>query len=313
MTKSLFPRSRIRFIPSETKAGEQEDGEVRPTYVDALDNVPLAVYKYFPTFEPDKIVIFYHDAGLYQCQQYHEMAIALSQKYNMGVYLTELRGHGFSGGRVDRLASGEVLLDDIEQVIRWVAYRHMKSKLYLGAHSQACSLISYYGVLRHPAPLSGFIMVAPYFGPFSTPTLLQMRRGMVKTPLNHTKWSTWLMHYLSSGNWSKNKLIWQFDPSPMIGARDPKRVTRYNSEMARYMNVINPKDHLSQMAAPFLAILPSRDDRFDLERLSREMQQAAQAVPHSVVHLANDADFITILQAAPAFISKQTTMQTVMV
>lgn len=310
MTKTPFPRSRIRFIPAkhETEDSEQESS-ARPLYVDALDNIPLAIYKYFPSFEPDKILIFYHEAGLYQCQQYHEFASELSSKYNIGVYLVELRGHGFSGGRIDMMSSGETLLDDIEQVIRWVSFRHMKARLYLGAHSQTCALLSYFGTLRHIEPLSGFVMIAPYFGPFSTTSLLQAKRGLVKSPVTHAKWFPWFLHYISSGKWSKNVSIWQFNSSQLVGPRDPKRISRYHSEMARFMNVISAKDHLSKMAAPFFILLPSRDERYEMARLVNELEIASRKVPRSVVHKASDADFISVLHSAPGFISKQTTLQ----
>lgn len=309
--KAQFPRSRIRFLSAQEQ-GSAVDDQLRPHYVDAIDGVPLATYKFFPSFEPERILIFYHDAGIYQCSHYHELASSLSQKYNMGVYLAELRGHGFSGGRADKLASGEVLLDDIEQVVRWVASKHMKAKIYLGAHSQTCSLLAHFGALRHPAPLSGFVMVAPYFGPFSTPTLLHMKKGRVKTPLSHTKWSAWLIHYLSNGNWGKGQPVWQFDPSPLISVRDPKRVSRYSSEMARFMNVLSPKELLAKTPIPFFAIIPTREDRFEVERMLKEIQQAAAKVPRAEVTVSSDSDFVSILSQAAAFISKQTTMQTAM-
>lgn len=311
--KALFPKSRIRFLPIDDKGVEEGSEHLRPEYIDALDGTPLAVYKFFPTFEPDKILIFYHDAGIYQCAQYKELAQELSQKYNMGVYLAELRGHGFSGGKADVLSSGDVLLDDIEQIVRYVSARHLKARLYLGAHSQTCSLLAHYGSLRNPAPISGFVMIAPYFGPFSLPTMLQFKKGRIKPPLNHMSFSTWLLHYLSGGAWWKNQPVWQFDPSALIGARDPKRVSRYSSEMSRFMNVLNPKETLSHMGAPFFALLPARDDRTDLERLKADMRQSAAVVAHSHLFQAKDGDYISVLSSCAGFISKQTTLQTAVV
>ncbi len=311
--KNLFPKSRIRFLPVDSKGNEEGGGQLRPEYVDALDGTPLAVYRFFPAFEPDKVIIFYHDAGIYQCVQYRELAQELSQKYNMGVYLVELRGHGLSGGKADGLTSGEVLLDDIEQVVRYVSNQHLKARLYIGAHSQTCALLAHFGSLRQPAPLSGFVMIAPYFGPFSLATMLQLKKGRVKSPVNHLHFATWMIHYMSGGNWWKNQQVWQFEPSALVGARDPRRVSRYSSEMARFMNVIHPKDTLSKMGAPFFALLPARDERTDLERLKKDMRQAVTLVPHAHLFQANDGDYISLLSSCAGFISKQTTLQTAVV
>ena len=308
--KSLFPKSRIRFLPIDEKGIEENGENVRPEYVDGFDSTPLALYKFFPSFEPDKVLIFYHDAGIYQCPQYREMAQELSHKYNIGVYLAEMRGHGFSGGRTEALTSGEILLDDIEAVVRYVSSHHLKARLYLGAHSQTCALLAYYGSLRHPAPISGFVMIAPYFGPFSIYSMLQLKKGNIKPPLNHMNVSTWMMHYLSGGTWCKNQPVWQFESSVLIGARDPRRVSRYNSEMARFMNVFNIKEILGSMGAPFFALLPARDERTDLDRLKKEMQYAVEKVPHSHLFQAKEGDFISLLSSCAGFISKQTTLQT---
>jgi acylglycerol lipase len=308
--KVHFPRSRIRFLShEEQEKHNSEGGGLRPEYIDALDNTPLAVYKFFPAFEPERILIFYHDAGLYQCKHYQELATTLSQKYNMGVYLAEVRGHGLSGGRADLLLSGEVLLDDIEQIVRWTASQHLQAKVYLGGHSQICSLLAHYGARRHPAPLSGFFMIAPYFGPFSTSSLFNFKRKKIKTPLHHTHWSHWLIHYFSQGKWAKNQPVWQFDPSPLVGPRDNRRVSRYSTEMALYMNVLSPKELLKQMTVPFFILLPARDDRCDLVKLEKELSIIKSQVEHSQVKQLTDGDFITILAQSAGFISKQTTMQ----
>jgi acylglycerol lipase len=69
----------------------------QPLFIKASDGSKLAYYEYMPK-SPKAIILFYHGAGFYSSALYQNFAKELAEKYSIGCYLFDIRGHGNSEG-----------------------------------------------------------------------------------------------------------------------------------------------------------------------------------------------------------------------
>ena len=134
-----------------------------PLFLKASDGIELAYYK-FANSSSKKIVILYAGAGLYGNKTYQWVAKTLQEKYGIGCYIFDVRGHGNSQGPRGDAPSTERVLLDVAQAVEFVKKEHKDSKLYLTGHSSGASLIINYAATREHRMEDGYIFLAPYLG-----------------------------------------------------------------------------------------------------------------------------------------------------
>ncbi|HLJ31499.1 MAG TPA: alpha/beta fold hydrolase [Candidatus Babeliales bacterium] len=133
-----------------------------PRFISASDHTKLAYYDFMPE-KPDAIIIFYHGAGLWSNKLYQYMAQELSQKYNVGMYLFDIRGHGNSQGERGDAPSEKQIYHDISSAINFVKQQHA-IPLFLAGHSAGAGLILNYNKQSKHKNVDGYILIAPLLG-----------------------------------------------------------------------------------------------------------------------------------------------------
>lgn len=307
-----FPKSEVEVkeLSEDKKELTEEEVWARPFFVEAKDGVPLATYRYLPKFDPDRVLIFYHDAGMYQCERYQSFAADLVKKYNIAVYLVEFRGHSFSGGRSAQGAESSMIYEDAQEVIKSVRARHKGASIYLGGHSQASAFVLNYAAKMKPKKISGYVLIAPYFGPFSRSSIWSRTKKGIKSPFKQLSYASFLLHTLSKGAWSKGKPAWSFNFNNSQMQNDPKSVKEYSIEMASCLNLLKPQEAFKNIKKPLFVLFPEKSHKVDTEVISYYFKTSR--IPKSRLKyevLAKSKDS-TILEAAPSFISRQLALQT---
>lgn len=139
---------------------------IKPQFLKASDGVQLAYYP-FLNHHAKEVVILYSGAGLYGNKAYQWVAKTLKEKYGIGCYIFDIRGHGNSQGPRGDAPSIERVWVDVAEAIKLVKKENPNSKLYLVGHSSGAGLIINYAANTKEKAEDGYIFLAPYLGPKS--------------------------------------------------------------------------------------------------------------------------------------------------
>jgi alpha-beta hydrolase superfamily lysophospholipase len=108
--------------------------------------------------EPWAVMVFLHGIASHG-GWFGETAVDL-ERQGVAVYAPDRRGSGRSGGRRGDLARYERALDDVDEVLRFVASGHQGTPVFLAASSWAAKLAVVHAAVR-PAALSGLMLLGP--------------------------------------------------------------------------------------------------------------------------------------------------------
>jgi alpha-beta hydrolase superfamily lysophospholipase len=137
----------------------------QPQFLNSSDNIKLAYYNF--SNNDKEIIIFYTGAGLYGNKTYQWVAKTLNEKYGIGCYIFDIRGHGYSQGTRGDASSIPRVLQDVQEEVEFVKKKHPNAKIYLCGHSSGAGLIINYAANTQNKLEDGYIFLAPYLGPKS--------------------------------------------------------------------------------------------------------------------------------------------------
>lgn len=238
--------------------------EIKPIYVMGMGECPLALYPLLPDFEPEKVVVLYHEVGAYHTEQSLKFASQLVDDHNIAVYLVELRGHGLSAGATlsKELDDPKWLLKDIDLVLKHTRTRHSDATIYLGGHGQSCALLSHYASKGcEKNKINGLIFIAPYFGPFSH---LYDRDSLstANVPYKQVNFFNLAIHALSAGRFRRQRAGWKFCMSgaPQISAKKQRIVAKktFSTNWAYYLHTLAPSALIANIQTPIYLFLPKK-------------------------------------------------------
>ncbi len=129
-------------------------------YLIARDGVKL-FYRYWIPENCKKLLCIIHGHGEHS-GRYSRMATALMDK-NMGIFCLDLRGHGKSQGKRGHAKNLDILLSDIEELLKVARVYDLESPIYLLGHSMGGSLVANFMRSNDSKEISGFILSAPWF------------------------------------------------------------------------------------------------------------------------------------------------------
>jgi alpha-beta hydrolase superfamily lysophospholipase len=129
--------------------------------VRTADDLDLFAQEWSPDHQPHAIACVMHGLGEHG-GRYVAMAEVLAER---GITLMALdsRGHGRSDGKRGHTPSYEMLLSDIELLIKLVEARHPGLPVFLYGHSLGGNLVINYA-LRRDAHLAGIVATGPWLG-----------------------------------------------------------------------------------------------------------------------------------------------------
>lgn len=148
---------------------------VDSSFLVARDGVKL-FYRYWIPDKPKKILCIIHGHGEH-AGRYRMMATRLMER-QIAVYCMDLRGHGKSQGKKGHAKSMDLLLSDIEELLKAARVQDLQSPLFLMGHSMGGNLLANYMISKDSNEVSGFILSAPWFKLKYDPPAWKLKSGL---------------------------------------------------------------------------------------------------------------------------------------
>ncbi len=298
----FFMNKATPFSFKEIDAVEEFDLTL-PLFLKVSGGIELAYYK-FADSSSKKIVILYAGAGLYGNKTYQWVAKNLHEKYGIGCYIFDVRGHGNSQGPRGDAPSIERVWLDVAQAVKFVKKEHNDSKLYLVGHSSGASLIINYAAHTKHTMEDGYIFLAPYLG---------AKADVAKKPIAPyesfvKKARTWvyvlgmLFPKTFVGHW--NALF--FNYSAELLAVDPLIVPCYTYIMSSATAPYAIDDLLQKIDKPVGFFIGAKDEQFVPEKVIAYADLISTPVKTKIVE---EAAHLSILLKAPQLIADYLTQE----
>lgn len=275
-----------------------------PQYIKATDGVELAYYDFIPT-QLNALMIFYHGGGTWSTRLYQYMAQQLAQKYNIGSYLFDIRGHGNSQGPRGDAPSPEQVWRDISCAIDFVSSKHFHHQIILAGHSAGAGLLlNYNNWYKHPA-VKGYIMLAPFLGAQSGTNY--EHRDPAKRFVKHIRFLPLIINVLSRGFLCAHIPVIFFNYPKHQKLSDKHLLESYTCAMATAITPRDPKKLFEQLDRPFVMVIGANDEQFIPEKvityancaLRVRAQSHVSVLPNST-HLSIVVDAVDIIGQAIA-------------
>ena len=252
-----------------------------PTFFPARDGTPLAV-RIYPS--PAKTVIVAIHGSSANGRYYLPMARQLSEIGLATVYAVDLRGHGLSGGRRGDVDYVGQLEDDLADVLTVVRARHLGARIVLMGFSAGGGLALRYARGEHKPAVDGYVLLAPYLGPWASTTRPSAGGWASTDTLTIARLKLGSALGITRG---QDQFVVRFDMSDAQRARDG--VGAYTYRMA---TSISPRSlrgaDLAAVHAPLLVLVGERDESFypdRFETLVHEYTRGTVRVFPDVRHL----------------------------
>lgn len=140
--------------PADCRPGASPSG-AQTLQLRSADGLCLQAYAWTPATPPRAALLLVH--GLHDHAQRHAALAAALQADGVAVLAMDLRGHGRSGGRAQRVDSLAQALDDIGRATALLRERHPGVPLLLHGHSFGGALAAH-TALQSPATWSGVVL-----------------------------------------------------------------------------------------------------------------------------------------------------------
>ena len=138
-------------------------------------------YRYWIPQQPEKILCIIHGHGEHS-GRYEHVAHYFSD-HNVAVFAMDLRGHGLSKGKRGHAPSQEVLLRDIEELVKAAREMYNDLPLFIMGHSMGGNLVANFMIENKSKEISGFILSSPWFKLAFEPPKLKMQLGRLMSKI----------------------------------------------------------------------------------------------------------------------------------
>lgn len=118
-------------------------------------------YKHWDCENAVKICCIVHGHGEHS-SRYAHIAKALNDA-GITVFAMDLRGHGISQGKKGHAKSYELVMSDIEELLKTARAEYTDLPMYLMGHSLGGNLVANYAIRMNTNELSGYILSSPWF------------------------------------------------------------------------------------------------------------------------------------------------------
>ncbi|MFE6168682.1 alpha/beta fold hydrolase [Viridibacillus arvi] len=226
---------------------------------EATDGLKLAYYS-FKTLQPVATLIFIHGGGAHSGAGYQKLAIDLSRKYKIDVYLLDLRGHGQSEGARGDTPTKEQLFKDIKSFSEGMKQEGVP--LYLGGHSSGGGLLVNYFSYYPETIFDGYIFVSPEFGYKSNTA-----KNDIQAPFAKINTKIFVVNAMSRGAFLGNKSAVSFNYPEEILNADPLLLKSISCNMALALTPSEPQTQFANLDKPFALFVGDKDELFDPVKL----------------------------------------------
>lgn len=272
----------------------------KPHFIKAQDGIPLAYYPFLP-LQPKAIIIFYHGSGLWSNGPYQHMAQELSNN-QIATYLTDIRGHGNSGGPRGDAPSTQQVWDDINTLINIARTTHPQTPIFLAGHSSGAGLILNYSAYREHPEIQGYLFLSPFLGGRSS-----ANRTHKNPAANFVKdvrlWAI-IPHVITGGRLFNHTSAIFFNYPTWVYEQDPLVLPSYSCAMSAATSPSDAKILFSNLNKPFGLIIGSKDEQFLPKETLAYGALAERVYNQSTMEIIENATHLSSIIAAPVYFNK---------
>jgi len=126
---------------------------------------------------PKAIVCVVHGLGEHSGRYSHVAEYFTSN--DVAVFAYDQRGHGLSGGKRGHTPSYDILLDDVEELLKEARVTHNDLPIFLYGHSFGGNVVANYALIRSTNELSGIILSSPWLKLATEPPAGQVKMAKI--------------------------------------------------------------------------------------------------------------------------------------
>jgi acylglycerol lipase len=268
-----------------------------PSFIKASDGINLAYYA-TKAASPIASVVFLHGGGAYSGGGYQYLAKGLAAKYNVSVYLLDIRGHGNSEGPRGDSPTVDQVWKDVQLFCDFVHAGSPQLPLYLGGHSSGGGLVLNYISWRKNPDIAGYIFVSPEFG-YKSGTAKQGN----STPFARVDIGVFAKYGESFGRMYGNTPAVFFNYPEEVLKEQPLFIKSITCNMAMALTPDNPQDQFKKIDRPFALFVGENDELFDVDKVLRYAELPTKETREkSIVGAIKGANHLSILLKAGEFI-----------
>ncbi|MEQ6120808.1 lysophospholipase [Reichenbachiella sp. MALMAid0571] len=123
--------------------------------------------------DPKAVLCIVHGLGEHSGRYQHVAEFFVEN--NISVFAFDLRGHGKSEGKRGHTPSHEILLDDVEEILKAARAEYNDLPLFLYGHSFGGNIVANYTLIRNTNELSGAILSSSWLKAQIQPSALEFK------------------------------------------------------------------------------------------------------------------------------------------
>ena len=256
----------------------------------ASDGVKLAYYNFIHG-KSSSILLFLHGGGAYSGGGYAAFASNLSNNYNTGVVLMDIRGHGNSGGERGHSPSKEQCWDDVGKMARELKSKYGNIPLFIGGHSSGGGLVLNYASWDTDTPADGYIFISPQLGYKSGIQKQTDREKFTKVNL-----PAFIINGISGGKLLGSFKAVRFNYPREVLAANPLFITSITVNMANAMTPYDPAGEFRRINRPYGLFIGECDELFEPSKVLDYFDLSADSIKkRSVKRIITGANHLSIL------------------
>lgn len=272
----------------------------KPQFIKAADGIDLAYYPKIPKSKPVAALIFLHGGGAYSGAGYQNLAKGLSEKYDISVYLIDLRGHGNSGGPRGDAPSVEQVWEDLKLLITAVREKNPGIPLYLGGHSSGGGLVLNYLTWDKKTKVDGYFFISPQFG-YKSATA----RENIRSSFTTVRYWVFILSAISGGRLFGHTTAVYFIYPEKILASQPLMLQSITRHMSVSMTPDAPQKQFSKIDKPFGLFIGEKDELFAPEKIVKYSDYSNKEIQmKSVSKIVENENHLSILLMGDELIGK---------
>lgn len=304
-----------------------------PRFFTSVDNEKLAYYEFVPQL-PKATLIFYHGGGMWSNGLYQHMAQELCDKYNIAVYLFDIRGHGNSGGVRGDAPTAGLVWRDIDSAIDFVKLQH-KNRLmfgdinklidlsahpavtsgygghgcrwanvpvFLAGHSSGAGLVLNYASQKQNAEVAGYLFLSPFLGA-RTPANRE-HKDASSNFVKKIKILPLILNGVSGGRWFNNTPAVFFNYPEELKKQDAHILEYYTCAMAAATTPQDAHKQFEQLSKPFGLFIGSDDEQFFPQETIAYKNSATHVKQNSIAEVMPGETHLSAIIAAPRYFEK---------
>ncbi|MGG4220681.1 alpha/beta fold hydrolase [Paenibacillus jamilae] len=253
------------------------------------DLTPLAYYHFATRQKPVANVLLIHGGGAHSKAGYQHVAHALREKFNISVYLLDLRGHGQSGGNKGDTPSVEHVWQDVQCFVNRMKQRE-DTPMYLCGHSSGAGLILNY-LSWAECELDGYFFIAPEFGYKSNTAKNDIPRRFATIKL----WK-FIVSSMTGGRWFGNSPAVFFNYPQAALKEDPLIITSISVQMSLSMTPYAPQKQFQSIRKKYGLFVGEQDELYNVEQVAGYHNLSQTGIRlQSVCKVIEDKNHLSIL------------------